>query len=221
MNFPVDIIKKYCADSLIYILSGPSFAEEVYEKMHTAVVLAGDINKTAKKIQKQLSSNFFRVYLNEDALGVELSSALKNVMAIASGMIEGLGLGKNTRSALITRGLAEITRLGKQIGADMKTFSGLAGMGDLILTCTDSKSRNYSFGKLLAKNYSADDALNNAGGIVEGYYTVKNAEDLSQKFSVEMPITKAVYDVIYNNAEIENIINRLMQRELKNELWGL
>ncbi len=221
MNFPVDIIKKYTNENKIYLLSGPSFAEEVYSKMHTAVVLAGKINDVTKKIQKKLRSNFFRVYLNKDIIGIEISSALKNVMAIASGIVEGLGLGKNTRSALITRGLAEITRLGKAMGANIKTFSGLAGMGDLVLTCTDSKSRNYSFGKLLTKSYSIDDALKNAGGIVEGYYTVKNAEGLSNKYSVEMPITKAIYDIIYQNADIENIIKRLMKRELKNELWGL
>lgn len=220
LNFPYDIIKKYTKRD-IYVLSGPSFAKELYDEMKTAVVLSGEINNKAKTIQKELSNDILRVYLNKDIKGVEVCSALKNVLAIASGIVDGMGYGKNTQAALITRGIAEITRLGKIMGANIKTFSGLAGLGDFILTCTSKMSRNYSFGYYLAKKEDIEFALENAGGIVEGYYTVKNAKKLSKKYKVDMPIIEGIYDIIYNEIEINKVLKRLMSRELKNELWGL
>ena len=220
LNFPYDILKKN-SECPIYILSGPSFAKEVYQEIYTTVVLSGEINRTARKIQDVLSSNYFRVYLNNDILGVEIAAALKNVIAIASGIVDGMNLGKNTQSAIITRGVAEVSRLGKKMGAKLKTFSGLAGFGDFILTCTDKMSRNYNFGYLLSKKNNLDEALENAGGVVEGYYTVKNARALSKKYEIDMPITESVYRIIYKNVAIQSVVEELMSRELKNEFWGM
>jgi len=214
-----NVVKEVLPTSIydIFYLSGPSFAREVSRKIPTAVTLAGENNKRIKEIQKMLSTSYFRVYTNKDILGVALGGALKNVIAIAAGISDGLGLGFSTRSALITRGLAEITRLGIKLGAKASTFSGLAGLGDLILTCTSDLSRNRTVGKKIAKGASINEIQSEMKMVAEGIINTKSAYSLAKKYKVEMPVTEKVYQILYKDLKPEKAVLELMERELKEE----
>ncbi|MBI4837621.1 MAG: NAD(P)-dependent glycerol-3-phosphate dehydrogenase [Nitrospirae bacterium] len=198
-------------------LSGPSFAKEVIKKLPTAVTLAIDDPDTVQRLQEIFNTNFFRVYTHTDVLGVEIGGALKNVIAIASGISDGLGLGHSARAALITRGLAEIVRLGRAMGAEQRTFSGLSGLGDLVLTCTGPLSRNYTVGINLGKGKKLKDILSATKSVAEGVATAQSAYELSKKYKVEMPIVEQVYEVIYQDKNPEDAVRLLMTRALKAE----
>jgi glycerol-3-phosphate dehydrogenase (NAD(P)+) len=201
-------------------LSGPSFALEVAQGHPTAVTMAAHDPEIALRAQELFQTDRFRVYTNEDVRGVELGGSLKNVIAIASGVVDGLGFGNNTRAALITRGLAEITRLGVTLGAHPRTFSGLAGMGDLILTCTGALSRNRSVGLELAAGRSLDDILGGMTMVAEGVRTARSARELAERNEVEMPIVDAVYSLLYEGRSARDAVETLMLREPKPEVWS-
>jgi len=187
--------------------------------MPTAVVSASRSDTVAQTVQNVLATPYFRTYSSPDVPGVELGGALKNVMAIASGIVAGLGLGANTSAALITRGLAEIVRLGAAFGADPLTFSGLSGMGDLVLTCTSTQSRNYSVGLELGRGARLDDILKSMKMIAEGVYTARSAHALADRHAVDMPIVREVYRVLFENKPPELALEDLMGRDLKQETW--
>jgi glycerol-3-phosphate dehydrogenase (NAD(P)+) len=198
-------------------LSGPSFAREVAQKMPTAVALASYDPDAGNLTQKLMSTHYFRVYTNADVIGVELGGSVKNVIAIAAGVLEGLGFGHNTMAALLTRGLAEMTRLGSALGADPRTFSGLAGMGDLVLTCTGGLSRNRTLGVRLGKGEKLDDILQGAKTVAEGVRTAKAARELARKNGIEMPIVEEMYKVLYEGKDPRQAAKDLMGRALKGE----
>ena len=205
----------------IYILSGPSHAEEVSRKIPTTVVISS-MNKDKKileHLQRVFITEYFRVYTNEDIIGVELGGALKNIIAIAAGISDGLGFGSNTKAALMTRGIKEIQRLGIKMGAKPETFAGLAGIGDLITTCISAYSRNRFVGEQLGKGKKIKNILENMVMIAEGVKTTLSGYHLSKKFKVEMPITEQVYNVIYNNKNPKKAVKSLMLREPKVETW--
>ncbi|HSB31868.1 MAG TPA: NAD(P)H-dependent glycerol-3-phosphate dehydrogenase [Candidatus Sulfobium mesophilum] len=199
------------------VLSGPSFAREVISKLPTAVTLATGNSQIGLLLQEIFNTSYFRVYTHSDILGVELGGALKNVIAIASGISDGLGLGHNARAALITRGIAEMMRLGENMGADKRTFSGLSGMGDLVLTCTGPLSRNYSVGVKLGQGAKLNDILSSTKSVAEGVATALSAFELSKKFGVEMPIVEKVYEVLYKDRSPAEAVNMLMNRALRSE----
>jgi len=207
-------------DERYVVLSGPSFAKEVARRVPTLVAAASKNAKRAKMVQKVFSSPCFRVYTNDDVIGVELGGAVKNVIAIASGMIDGLGLGLNTRAAIMTRGLAEMRRLGVSLEADPRTFSGLAGVGDLILTCTGDLSRNHTVGMKLGQGMTLDDILSEMKMVAEGVKTAKSVYNLSRKMSVEMPICHAIYKILYEGLSPQEASRELMGRDLKKEFHG-
>ncbi|MGH7529701.1 MAG: NAD(P)H-dependent glycerol-3-phosphate dehydrogenase [Gemmatimonadales bacterium] len=201
----------------VAVLSGPSFAAEVFAQQPTAVVAAAADHAVAQRAQRAFSTPYFRVYSHTDVIGVELGGALKNVIALAAGILEGLGLGHNTRAALITRGLAEITRLGVALGANPLTFAGLAGMGDLILTATGPLSRNRSLGTALGKGQSLSDALAGKPVVVEGVNTARTAVALADQHGVELPISLEVANVLFHDKPPRQAIADLMERDLKAE----
>ncbi|HUL04089.1 MAG TPA: NAD(P)H-dependent glycerol-3-phosphate dehydrogenase [Gemmatimonadales bacterium] len=203
----------------IAVLSGPSFAQEVYAGWPTAVVAAAADHAIAQRVQQIFSTGSFRVYSHTDVLGVELGGALKNVIAVAAGILDGLGLGHNARAALITRGLAEITRLGVALGAEAATFAGLAGMGDLILTATGMLSRNYALGTELGRGARPGDALRNRATTTEGVYTARVAVALGERHGVELPIAREVTDVLFHDKAPRQAVGALMERTLKAERW--
>ncbi len=203
------------------VLSGPSFAREVAQGHPTAVVVAAADASAAQAAQALFSAPRFRVYTNPDVLGVELAGALKNVVALASGIVEGLGYGHNTRAALITRGLAEITRLGTKMGAQPLTFSGLAGMGDLILTCTGALSRNRSVGLRLAAGQRLQAILAQMRMVAEGVNTTRAAARLAQEHGVEVPIAREVHAVLFDGKDPAAAVEELMLRKPKSEHWGV
>lgn len=198
-------------------LSGPSFAKEVIRKLPTAVTLAAANINTGLLLQEIFNTGYFRVYTHTDVIGVELGGALKNVVAIASGICDGLGLGHSARAALITRGLVEISRLGKAMGADPTTFSGLSGLGDLVLTCTGPLSRNYTVGVNLGKGMKLKEILSSTKSVAEGVATSLSAFELGLKKGVEMPIIEQVYEVLYQDKDPETAVLSLMNRTLKSE----
>ncbi len=202
----------------ISAISGPSFAAEVAKQLPTVVTVASADPKVAADLQQIFVTPFFRVYTNDDVIGVELGGAIKNVIAIATGIVDGLGLGLNARAALITRGLTEIRRLGIKLGANPHTFAGLAGMGDLLLTCTGSLSRNHTVGQKIGEGKSLTEILAEMNMVAEGVKTSKSVYNLSRKLGVEMPICHAVYGVLYENLSTAHAISRLMTRELKDEM---
>jgi|688.fasta_scaffold97495_3 glycerol-3-phosphate dehydrogenase (NAD(P)+) len=212
-----EIFKDIQKELTYSILSGPSFALETAQKHPTAVTLACSDSKTAEEIQALMAVPYFRTYTSQDVVGVELAGALKNIIAIASGIVSGLGFGYNTQAALINRGLAEILRLGKKLHAESLTFFGLAGMGDLILTCTGPLSRNRNFGVLLGQGKTLKDALKALGGVAEGFYTARSAYALAEKNQVEMPILEQVYQILYEAKNAKAALSDLMSRELKEE----
>jgi glycerol-3-phosphate dehydrogenase (NAD(P)+) len=204
----------------IAALSGPSFAQEVYARQPTAVVAAAREHTVAQRVQQVFSTGYFRVYSATDVIGVELGGALKNVIALAAGILEGLGLGYNTRAALITRGLAEITRLGLALGAQLATFAGLAGMGDLILTATGPLSRNHALGIELGRGKRLEDALAGVTTVAEGVNTARSAVTLGDRHGVELPIAREVTEVLFRGKSPHRAVADLMERELKAEQWS-
>ncbi len=201
----------------VAVLSGPSFAWEVFQHQPTAVVAAATDHRVAQRAQRVFSTSYFRVYSHTDVVGVELGGALKNVIALAAGIVEGLGLGFNTRAALITRGLAEMTRLGVKLGAQPMTFAGLAGMGDLILTATGALSRNRTLGVALGQGKTLEQALAGKPAVVEGVNTTRTAVALGARHGVELPIAREVANVLFENKPPREAISDLMERELKAE----
>lgn len=201
----------------LFFLSGPSFAREMALKMPTAITIAGYATERLPEIQKVFHNEYFRAYATPDVIGVELGGALKNVMAIATGIADGLKLGSNTRAALITRGLAEIARLGEKLGAKPITFMGLAGMGDLVLTCTGDLSRNRTVGLKLGQGMSLAEIQSEMRMVAEGVPTTESAFELSQNLAVEMPITAAVYRILYESKPAPQAIKELMSRSIKFE----
>ena len=200
-------------------LSGPSFAKEVIKNLPTAVTLATENRNTGILLQELFNTSTFRVYTHNDILGVEIGGALKNVIAIAAGISDSLGLGNNARASLITRGLAEITRLGVAMGAEEKTFAGLSGLGDLVLTCTSSLSRNYTLGTKLGQGMKLKDILEHTISVVEGVETAESAFELSNKYNVEMPIVEQVYKIINEGKDPVLAVSDLMSRSMKPEFY--
>ncbi|GAW68317.1 glycerol-3-phosphate dehydrogenase [Geoanaerobacter pelophilus] len=198
-------------------LSGPSFAREVALEMPTAVASAASSEAVALRVQEAFTTSYFRVYRNSDVVGVELGGAIKNVIAIAAGISDGLGFGSNTRAALITRGLAEMTRLGLAMGAKASTFAGLAGMGDLVLTCTGDLSRNRSVGIQIGQGRTLSEILGEMRMVAEGVKTTESAYNLAQKLGVEMPIIEQMYKMLYQNKPAREAVLELMTRNLKAE----
>lgn len=211
-----EIIGKYHKN--IVILSGPTHAEEVALSLPTAIVAAGEREK-ALEIQHLFNTKTFRVYLNEDMLGVEIGAAVKNCLAIAAGIADGMGFGDNTKAALITRGVAEMIRFGKKLGANEKTFSGLTGIGDLIVTCASKHSRNRYVGECLGKGEKIDEILSKMTMVAEGVPTVKAVYEKSLKLGIDMPIVEATYNVIYNNDNVYKALELLMEREMRAEFY--
>jgi len=199
------------------MISGPSFAKEVAAGIPTAVVAAAPQQDIAEQVQNIFTSAAFRVYTNNDMLGVELCGALKNVMALAAGVSDGLDFGLNTRAALITRGLAEISRLGLTLGAQAETFYGLAGMGDLVLTCTGDLSRNRSVGIALGRGKTLDEILNGMNMVAEGVKTTLSAYQLAAKIGIEVPITEQMYEILYQQKTPRQAVTDLLSRDLKAE----
>lgn len=201
----------------IAVLSGPSFAREVIQKLPTAVTIASEDKALSLLLQEIFNTPYFRVYTHDDILGVELGGSLKNVMAIAAGISDGLGLGYNARAALITRGLSEMKRLGRAMGAKEKTFSGLSGIGDLVLTCTANLSRNYTLGYRLGLGERLKEILSGMRSVVEGIDTAESAFELSKRYIVPMPIVEQVYLVLYKDKSPSEAVEELMNRTLKTE----
>lgn len=200
------------------ILSGPSHAEEVSRDMPTTVVAASKMRQTAEFVQDIFMTPKFRVYTNPDVVGVELGGSLKNVIALGAGISDGLGYGDNTKSALMTRGIVEIARLGTALGANTKTFAGLSGIGDLITTCTSLHSRNRRAGILIGQGKPLDLVLKEIGMVVEGVKTTKAAFEISQKVGIEMPITSEIYSILYQDKNVKNAVVNLMLRSKTHEI---
>jgi glycerol-3-phosphate dehydrogenase (NAD(P)+) len=218
LSLMTDVAVEEMPGATVVALSGPSFAVEVVQCQPTAVVVASGNDEAAEITQRAFSSPYFRVYTHTDVIGVELGGALKNVMAVATGIAEGLGLGYNARAALITRGLAEMTRLGVALGAEQSTFAGLAGMGDLVLTCTGSLSRNRAVGLELGKGRKLDEVLSETETVAEGVVTAQGARELAAREGVEMPIVDSVNRVLFEGQSARNAIGALMSRELRSEV---
>ncbi|NVJ66397.1 MAG: NAD(P)-dependent glycerol-3-phosphate dehydrogenase, partial [Gammaproteobacteria bacterium] len=199
------------------ILSGPTFAKEMAMGMPTAITLASKNKKLRKSFANALHNERFRVYLSKDIVGVQIGGAVKNVIAIGAGIADGLGFGANARTALITRGLAEMMRLGKALGGKRKTFNGMAGMGDLVLTCTDNQSRNRRFGMALGQGKERSEIEAEIGQVVEGVRNAKEVKMLSERHGVEMPICEAIYQIIYQGVDPKLVAHQLLTRDLKTE----
>lgn len=200
------------------VLSGPTFAKELARGLPTAITLAATNQEFALSFQQRIhSSNNFRVYVNHDMVGVQLGGAIKNVIAIGAGISDGMGFGANARTALITRGIAEISRLGVSMGAHSSTFMGMSGLGDLVLTCTDNQSRNRRFGLMLGEGLSAQAAMEAIGQVVEGFYNTREAHELAKRQGVEMPITEQIYQMLFCGKSAKEVALTLLGREQKGE----
>lgn len=202
----------------VVILSGPSHAEEIALELPTTVVVSSRNMKYAEKVQDLLMTSTFRVYTNDDIIGIEIGGAIKNVIALAAGIIDGLGYGDNTKAALMTRGMTEISRVGVALGGKAETFYGLTGMGDLIVTCTSMHSRNRRAGILIGQGKSVDEATKEIGMVVEGVKACRAFYELKEKIDVSTPITDALYDALFNGVNPREAINNLMMRKKKNEI---
>jgi glycerol-3-phosphate dehydrogenase (NAD(P)+) len=213
-----EVAEQEISGGTVIALSGPSFAKEVVSCQPTAVVVASAKEGAAAIVQRAFSSAYFRTYTHTDVIGVELGGALKNVMAVATGIAEGLGLGFNARAALVTRGLAEMTRLGLALGAEQSTFAGLAGLGDLVLTCTGSLSRNRAVGVEVGKGRSLEEVLRDKETVAEGVVTAQSARELAAREGVEMPIVDTVNRVLFEGQPARSAIAALMSRELRAEV---
>lgn len=212
-----EIISQEIPGANVCVLSGPSHAEEVGKGLPTTCVVSAESRETAEYLQGIFMSPVFRVYTTPDILGVELGGALKNVIALAAGTADGLGYGDNTKAALITRGIAEIARLGTKMGAKIETFYGLSGIGDLIVTCASVHSRNRKAGYLMGKGYSMQEAMDEVQMVVEGVYSAKAAKSLSEKYQVEMPIIDEVNKVLFEGKQASEAVKDLMLRDKKVE----
>lgn len=199
------------------VLSGPTFAKEVGAGLPTAIAVASPDQAFANAIARSISGLNFRAYTSDDIIGVEVGGAVKNVLAIGAGIADGMGYGANTRIALITRGLAEMTRLGEALGARRETFMGLAGLGDLVLTCTDDQSRNRRFGLAIAAGKSPAEALAGIGQVVEGMHAARAVRDVALRLQVDMPICEAAYRVLYEGLAVRDAVQGLMAREIRSE----
>jgi glycerol-3-phosphate dehydrogenase (NAD(P)+) len=214
-----EVVADELPDARTVVLSGPSFAKEVAERQPTAVVAASSDATAARAVQQLFSTPSFRVYTHADVIGAELGGALKNVIAVAAGILEGLGLGHNPRAALLTRGLAEITRLGVALGASAHTFAGLAGMGDLVLTATGGLSRNRALGLAIARGETLESWRAHHRAVAEGATTSRAAADLARRTGAEMPIADEVRAVLFDGKAPADSVRDLMERELKAEQW--
>lgn len=220
LELSVDIIKKTLTKDLVYkacYLSGPSFAIELAKGLPTALTIASYSHESARNFQAHFSDAHCRLYWSDDVIGVCVGGAMKNVIAIAAGACAGLNLGHNALAALITRGLAEMTRLATKMGADSLTMSGLSGVGDLLLSCTDAMSRNHRLGVLLAEGLGLSEAEKKIGTVVEGVKTVRAIPQLSKKYGIEMPISHAVFQVLYSGVKPERAISELLERAPREE----
>ena len=213
-----EVILEEIPQAKVLAMSGPSHAEEVARALPTTNVVASSDKEAAKFVQQVFNTDSFRIYTSDDIIGVELGGAIKNVIALCAGICDGLGYGDNTKAALITRGIAEITRLGIAMGAKFETFSGLSGIGDLIVTCTSMHSRNRRAGILIGKGMSVADAEKEVDMVVEGIKAAKAVNYLSKKYGVEMPISNEAYRVLFENGDVKNCLNNLMRRSLKSEV---
>ena len=216
-----DIIHEEIPLADVAVLSGPSHAEEVGRQIPTTVVAGAKSETTARLIQDTFMNEVFRVYISSDMVGIELGGALKNIIALAAGAIDGLGLGDNTKAALITRGIAEIARLGAAAGGRMETFAGLSGIGDLIVTCTSRHSRNHNAGELLGRGYTMEEAMAEVKMVVEGVYSAKAAKRMALKYGVSMPIVEEVNRVLFEGKSAKDAMNDLLTRERKEEFSQL
>ncbi len=205
------------ADVPIAVLSGPTFAKEVGQGLPTAIAVASPDEEFARSLAERISSGGFRAYIQTDIVGVEIGGAVKNVLAIATGCSDGLGYGSNSRVFLITRGLAELVRLGVALGAKRETLMGLAGLGDLVLTCTDDQSRNRRFGRALAAGKPVDQAIAEIGQVVEGYHAAKAVHFVARQHGVDMPICNFVYDVLHAGVPLEQVVKAMLTREVTPE----
>jgi glycerol-3-phosphate dehydrogenase (NAD(P)+) len=211
------VINEELPDNPIVILSGPSHAEEVAQDIPTTVVVTSENMEYAEKVQDLFMTNKFRIYTNEDIIGVEIGGAVKNIIALAAGVSDGIGYGDNTKAALMTRGMSEIVRMGTKLGGKKETFAGLTGMGDLIVTCTSMHSRNRRAGMLIGKGSTADEATKEIGMVVEGIKACKAFYGLKEKLGVSMPITDVLYKVIFEGKEPKYGVYELMTRDKKSE----
>ncbi|WP_103666073.1 NAD(P)H-dependent glycerol-3-phosphate dehydrogenase [Gracilimonas amylolytica] len=214
----IEVMEGTTFEDNIGVLYGPSHAEEVGQLKPTTVVAAAYSTRTAKIIQETFLTPMFRVYVNNDVIGVEIGGSVKNIMAIAAGIVDGAELGDNAKAALITRGLHEMKRMGQLLGAHSDTFSGLTGMGDLIVTCTSSHSRNRSVGFRIGQGEKLDDIVNSMNMVAEGVKTTKSVRDWAEKNHVEMPITQAVYSILFENMDPRDALYKLMTRDPKDEI---
>ncbi len=212
-----DIVNEETTNCTFAVLSGPSHAEEVGLCLPTAITIACDDKDAAEEIQDAFMSTYFRVYTNDDVIGAEIGGALKNIIALGAGISDGVGYGDNAKAALMNRGIVEIARLGIAMGADVHTFYGLSGIGDLIVTCTSRHSRNWNAGYLIGQGMCKDEAIKKIGMVVEGIPTTYAAYKLSKKLNTEMPIVNAMYDVLENNTDVKETVNKLMLRDKKEE----
>lgn len=199
-------------------LSGPSHAEEVSIRMPTGCVSACPDRMAARFVQDAFMNDYFRVYTSYDIIGVELAAALKNVVALSCGICSGLGFQDNTKALLMTRAMAELTRLGEQLGGTRRTFGGLAGMGDLIVTCTSMHSRNNRAGILIGQGKTVEEAMKEVGAVVEGYYAAESIHQLAEREHVDMPICRCAYEVLYHGKNVRDVVTELMTRAKKDEL---
>ncbi len=204
-------------DCKVIALSGPSHAEEVGRRIPTGVVAAHPDEAAARLVQDAFMNEYFRVYTSPDIVGVELAAALKNVVALSCGVIDGMGYGDNTKALLMTRAMAEMGRLGEKLGGRRETFAGLAGMGDLIVTCTSMHSRNRRCGILIGQGKSAQEAMEEIGAVVEGYYAADSVRQLAEQAKVEMPICRCAYEVLCQNKSTQSVVRELMTRARKQE----
>ena len=205
------------ADRPVAVLSGPTFAKEVAERLPTAMTIAATDDEFARDLAEALSDRSFRAYTSSDIVGVEVGAAVKNVLAIGAGISDGLGFGANARVALITRGLVEMTRLGVALGARRETFMGLAGMGDLVLTCTDDLSRNRRMGLALARGLTVDQARDEIRQVVEGVMAAEAVMEVAESRGIDMPICQQIYRILYEGAPPQEAVGALMSRELTSE----
>lgn len=216
-----EVIKEEIPQGNICVLSGPSHAEEVSKGIPTTVVVGAEDQKSAEFIQDAFINNTFRVYTSPDIIGIELGGALKNVIALAAGIVDGLGLGDNTKAALITRGIAEISRLGKAMGAHLETFAGLSGIGDLIVTCTSKHSRNHNAGYLIGTGKSMEEAIKEVAQVVEGINTAKAALALAKKHDISMPLVEEVNNCLFEGKKAKDALADLITREKSSEFYSL
>ncbi|MBQ8198588.1 MAG: NAD(P)-dependent glycerol-3-phosphate dehydrogenase [Lachnospiraceae bacterium] len=216
-----DIIEQEIPQATVAVLSGPSHAEEVGKNMTTTLVAGAKKKATAEYIQNAFMCDFLRVYTSPDVLGIELGGALKNVVALAAGIADGLGCGDNAKAALITRGIVEIARLGVAMGGKIESFTGLTGIGDLIVTCSSMHSRNRRAGMLIGQGYTMQEAMDEVKMVVEGVYSAKAAAGLAEKYNISMPIVKEVNDILFGNQTAEQAITDLMFRDKRSEASSL